>query len=91
MEYNNDISENIVLKINNIIEDDDNPFMLNYYDKIIKIRDLLKNKDIKLCLKKYYNYNKNIEKLNNLLNYGWSEDDFGDILDDYIIKLYYKI
>lgn len=82
MRHNNDILKNIVSKINNIIEDDDNPFMLNYYDKIIEIRDLLRNIDTKLH-KKYYNYNKNMEILNNLLNYGWIEDNFGDILDDY--------
>lgn len=42
MEYKNDVSENLLLKIKNIIEDEDNPFMSNYYDKILKIRDLLK-------------------------------------------------
>lgn len=30
----------------------------------------------------------NIENLNNLINYGWGEDNFGDILDGYIVKLY---
>lgn len=79
--------KNILLKINNIIEDD-NPFIGNYYNKILKIQDLLIKIDIKLySYKKYYDYNKSMDELHNILNYGWYEDNFGDILDDYINKL----
>lgn len=82
MEY-----KNILLKINNIIEDD-NPFVENYYNKILRIQDLLIKIDIKLYpYKKYYDYNKSMNELDNILNYGWYEDNIGDVLDNYINKL----
>lgn len=82
MEY-----KNILLKINNII-DEDNPFIGNYYNKILKIRELLIKIDKKLYpYKKYYDYNKSINKLHDILNHGWYEDNYGDILEDYINKL----
>ena len=82
------MEKSILLKVNNIIKDEENPFIHNYYNKIIKIRDILKKMDKKLYpYRKIYDYNKDLYKLNDILTHGWYNDNFGSILDSYIINL----
>lgn len=64
------IEKYILKKIDKIIEDEDNPFVYNYYKKLLEIKKILKEIIIKLDpYQKYYDINKNyITEINNILD-----------------------
>lgn len=78
--------KDIIIKIDNIVYKDDNPFILNYYSKILNIKSILKEV-IFLYPKQDQQINKYISILNNILDYGIYEDNFDEVLDGHIDKL----
>src|ERR1700724_736667 len=81
-----DIGKGVLLRIDNILRNDDNPFIRDYYRDILKIKKVLKKIIKKLePYKKYYDFDiKNIIMLDNLLKYGWYNDNFSDVLNEHL-------
>lgn len=82
----NKIEKDILSKIDYIVEED-NPFVYNYYGKLLKIKEILKNIFLILNYYKCHIDESYIKDINNLLKFGCYYDDFEDKLDKYIYKL----